>query len=252
MTGIPKTRFLYLYPLNTAPVVEQITKNKALEGIDIQKGDAFISINGTPIKNHTKILFQRLRPLAETKKTALLEIDRNGTKISIEAAAKPLLDTLLGLKIRFKAIAKPGLPIIPAIKQGVRLTNAIIMGTLSMFKNIFVKRDTSAVGGPIIIISETVKSAGKGLKIFLLFLAIISVSLAVLNLIPLPILDGGQIFLYTIEAATRTKLSEKTKEYIFLASWILMLVIFVLISTRDIWRLTTPYFTHIKKFFGMK
>ncbi len=177
-----------------------------------------------------------------------LTISRSGNIFNLDIPTQELIKAFGSFKIRFQFVQKSGLPFFSAIKNGIRLTNAYIASTLLIFKYIFVKRDISGVGGPILIISETVKSASKGFKIFFLFLAIISISLAVINLIPLPILDGGQALLYTIEAITRRKMAEKTKEYIFIASWIFMIFLFVLISTRDIWRIVSPYFTkYLKK-----
>jgi regulator of sigma E protease len=149
------------------------------------------------------------------------------------------------MQIYFQFAEPKGLPIFESITNGVNLTNKYIKMSLYMFKNMITKKDTSALGGPIAIISETAKSVNQGFKIFLLLLAMISVSLAIINLIPLPILDGGQALIYTIEAVIRRKFTEKTKEIIFMISWGFMLVLFVLISTRDIWNIIKVYF--IKK-----
>ena len=244
LTGIPKTRFLY--PLNTKPVVQTVVKEKDIEKLGIKIGDRIVSINDFQIEDDTKALFKNIK---ETKnKIAKLTISRSGNIFNLDIPTQELIKAFGSFKIRFQFVQKSGLPFFSAIKNGIRLTNAYIASTLLIFKYIFVKRDISGVGGPILIISETVKSASKGFKIFFLFLAIISISLAVINLIPLPILDGGQALLYTIEAITRRKMAEKTKEYIFIASWIFMIFLFVLISTRDIWRIVSPYFTkYLKK-----
>ena len=110
-----------------------------------------------------------------------------------------------------------------------------------MFKYICSKRDTSAVGGPVMIIQQTAQGAAKGFKVFLLFLAIISISLAVLNLIPLPIFDGGQILIYGIEALIGKSLPDKARLAINLTSWGLVMLLFVYITIKDIWRIIAQY-----------
>jgi regulator of sigma E protease len=109
--------------------------------------------------------------------------------------------------------------------------------TFSAFKHIFSKQDTSQMAGPLMIISATAKGAEQGVKIFFIFLAIISINLAILNLIPLPILDGGQILFYTIEAIIRRPLPETVKYYIHLASWIGILILMLYLSLKDITRI---------------
>jgi len=243
LTGIPKTRFLY--PLNTSPVVQAVAKEQEIEKLGLKAGDRILSINDIQIGSNTKALFQHIKD-AKTK-TLKLTLSRGNDMLTLNLPTGELMKAFGTFKIRFQFIQKSGLPFFRAIREGIRLTNTFIANTLLIFKYIFVKRDVSGVGGPILIISETVKSASKGFKIFLLFLAIISISLAVINLIPLPILDGGQALLYTVEAITRKKLAEKTKEYIFIVSWIFMIFLFVLISARDIWRIVSPYFAKFLK-----
>ena len=115
------------------------------------------------------------------------------------------------------------------------------MATLYMFKYIFVKRDTSGVGGPVMIIQQMKQGAAKGFNAFILLLAIISINLAILNLIPLPIFDGGQIMMYGIEALIGKSLPDKTRMGIHLVSWGLVMLLFVYITIKDIWRIIAQY-----------
>jgi len=241
MLGLPKTRFLYA--TTTTPKIEAVTKDA--QSLGIKPGDKIVNIDGKEVKGETKIVLQQLK---ESKNnTVKLKLSRVGQLVDLQLDKKKFLQALGTFKISFKYVDRPGLPLFQAIKKGIQFTNAYIYMSVMMFKNMLVKRDTSGVGGPVMIIAATMQSAAQGLKVFLLLLALISISLAILNLIPLPILDGGQALLYTIEAIIRKPLSEKIKEYIFIASWIFMLALFVLISFRDIWRLFG-----LAKFFGGK
>ena len=93
------------------------------------------------------------------------------------------------------------------------------------------------IGGPLMVISQTIKGAEKGFKVFLLLLAFISINLAVLNIIPLPIVDGGQALFYTIEAIIRRPLPEQIKIYVHYACWIGVLALTVFLSIKDVMRL---------------
>ena len=78
------------------------------------------------------------------------------------------------------------------------------------------------------------KTAQQGYKPFLFLLVLISIQLALLNLLPIPILDGGQIVLVTIEAIAGRELPEKVKMIIHYACWFFMLALMLLISCKDI------------------
>ena len=106
------------------------------------------------------------------------------------------------------------------------------------------------MAGPIMILAMTVKSAAEGFKIFFIFLAIISINLAVLNMIPLPILDGGQILFYGIEAIIRRPLSIRIREYTHLATWFAFIILFLYLSVQDITRIASPHIEAFLKFIG--
>jgi regulator of sigma E protease len=90
----------------------------------------------------------------------------------------------------------------------------------------------------------------KGLTIFFLVLALISISLAILNLFPLPILDGGQMLFYTIEAIIHRPLSESTMNSIRIINWLLFLGLAIILSAHDIYRIISPYIGQIATYLG--
>ena len=71
-------------------------------------------------------------------------------------------------------------------------------------------------------------------------LTIISINLAVLNTIPLPVMDGGKMLFYTIEAVIRRPLPPQVLEYIHLATWVLMLFLVLYLTTWDAIRIARP------------
>ncbi|MCK5632418.1 site-2 protease family protein [bacterium] len=248
--GLPKTPLLY--PINSTATIQNVSKDSAAEQYGLKVGDKILQIDGQNLAGSAQSLFAITKPLAKKEATLLIERDGIKKEITMTLGSRKIFGETYGtLGVIFEMTEKAGLPLISSIKQGIKLANAYLINTAKAYKNIFVKRETKGLGGPIAIISETVKGAAKGAKIFFLFLAIISINLAVLNLIPLPILDGGQALLFTIEAIIRRQLPERAKEMVFIACWIGMLILFVFLSAKDIWRIITPWTETIKNFFNI-
>ena len=89
------------------------------------------------------------------------------------------------LGVEFDFIPTPAHSFKDAIVMGIATCNKWIKNTFAGFSTLFSKKGINQVGGPVIIIAMTIKGAAAGWQIFLLLLAIISINLAVLNLIPL-------------------------------------------------------------------
>ncbi len=93
------------------------------------------------------------------------------------------------------------------------------------------------LGGPILIAQMSGQSARGGLVVFLSFLAFISVNIGFLNILPIPVLDGGHLVYIGIEAAIRRPLPVKLKLWIQQAGMILLLLVMVLVMKNDVLRL---------------
>lgn len=249
MIGVPKSRLLY--PISSKPVISIVEKDSAADRFGLKVGDRILSINGQQIGTTAEPIYKILKPLADKEATIVIERGGAQRSITLTLDKRDIFGTTYGkLGTAFELDSKPGLPFFSAIGRGISLTNTYILNTIRAYKHILVKRDTRGLGGPVMIISETIKGAAKGIRIFLLFLAIISINLAVLNLIPLPILDGGQALIFTVEALIRRQLPERTKEIVFIACWIGMLTLFVYLSAKDIWRIIGPWVQNVGGFFG--
>jgi regulator of sigma E protease len=238
--GLPKSEFLY--PLNAIPKIETIGTGSPADKAGLKTGDLIVAANETPLNNDTEKLLGFLRD--NGGKTISLLIERNGeqTLFNVPLETKSAFGKNIGyLGTSFAMVTVQGIPFIKAIQRGIELTNRYIVATVYMFKYIFAKRDMSNVGGPVMIIKATAQGASKGLKVFLLFLAIISINLAILNLIPLPIFDGGQIMIYGIEAIIGKSLPDKARLAINLTSWGLIMFLFIYVTIKDIWRIIAQY-----------
>ena len=99
------------------------------------------------------------------------------------------------------------------------------------------RRSLQEVGGPIMILSTSFEMAQRGIRLLLVFLAFISINLAVLNLLPVGALDGGQLLLVTIESATGRQIPDMVKIGINLSFWIFFLGLILHLSYRDLLRI---------------
>ena len=240
--GIPKT------PLMPATMISVIQKGSTADTHELLAGDRILSIQEEDVENN----IQKLQGIIQNLplKQATIVIDRNGEKITktVMVGAKETETATIGtLGVEFDFIPTPPHSLGSAIKEGIAVCNKWIKNTFLGFSQLFTRKGINNVGGPIMIINMTVKGAAAGYQIFLLLLAIISINLAVLNLIPLPILDGGQILFYSIEALIRRPIPHKIREYIHIATWIMFMILFAYLSMNDISRIASPYIDPVLK-----
>lgn len=232
------------FPDNAIPVIDKVAENSAAQKYGLLAGDTIIAINDIQIQNQVATALNALKPLANQQTS--LTISRNGTKQIVhlipDSIKTALGETTGSLGIAFTQVEMKGLPFAHAVRAGIQSTNRKIMDTCRIFKNIFKKETVSSLVGPIGILSITSQGASSGIKVLLLLLVIISINLAVLNLLPLPILDGGQIVFYSIEALVGRPLSPKIREYIHIATWLLLIVLVIYLSAKDIMRIISPLF----------
>jgi regulator of sigma E protease len=116
------------------------------------------------------------------------------------------------------------------------MTKITVLTVVRLLQN---KISAKLVGGPLMIADLAGKTAKIGLASFILLMALISINLAILNLLPLPILDGGQFLIFLIEGAKRGPISLRVRE---IAQWVgigAMAALFVLVFINDISRLVT-------------
>lgn len=240
-TGIPKT--LLLYPKNATTQINMVMPDTAAERAGLKAGDVITSFNNMPLEGDATKLLEAIKPLANQPVTLTIEREKSPQTISATLDERKVDSESIGsLGVIFELNETPGKSLIDSIREGIALTNKIVWNTIDGFTSIVRKKDMSQVGGPLMIISMTTSVAAQGLKILLLFLAVISVNLAVLNVIPLPIFDGGQILFYTIEAIIRRPLPERVREYIHIGSWLLLMALVIYLTGKDIARIAGSWF----------
>lgn len=234
------------------PVVYTVLPKSAAAQAGLEKEDKVTAIEGLEMPTIDSIA-QYMK--VNTKPQLTLTVDRQGKSQNIPVTLtadkdnKPISN--LGLIWHTKPLS-----LVDSFKAAFNATISLISQTFKALVSIVKERNTNAVGGPLMLISQIKDGAGLGYKLFLFLLAFISINLAVLNVLPLPIFDGGQIVFETIEAITGKPLSEKTRYNIHYYSWLAVMALVVYLSYNDIIRLFFPSFSltafinSIKNFIG--
>ncbi len=249
-TGIPKTR--YLYPTNAKTTIHKMQSDSVAEKAGLQVGDSIRSIDNIPVHKKPIDFIKTIQSLPN--KTVPIQFKRGGElhEIVVTVGTRTVGDITVGslgiTDLDMKDI--PGQPFFAAIRRGIQMTNAWIVLTVRGFLSIFQQRSVEGMGGPVALISMLSQDATSHLKIFLILLVIISINLAIINLFPLPILDGGQLLFYTIEAIAGRPLPLKVREYIHIASWLFILVLILYLTVQDVGRIASPHIETIKQFLG--
>jgi regulator of sigma E protease len=125
-----------------------------------------------------------------------------------------------------------------ALAHGLELTGAASTQIVRTVRGMVTGRvSTREVGGPLLIGELAGQAARGGVETFLAFMALISVNLAVLNLLPIPVLDGGQFLFLLAEGIRRKPLSLKLRERLTSVGVALLAMLFILVFWNDISRL---------------
>jgi regulator of sigma E protease len=198
------------------PEVGDIMQGSPAAQQGIMKGDRVLEVDGQPISRWdemTEIIHN------QPGKELLIKIDRSGTTLSlIVKPEKKVIKNLFGEdeEVGLIGITPSGKSevkhegLASAFSTAVRRTWDIsVLTIVSIVKLIQRIIPADTIGGPILIFQMAGQQASQGAMNFFTFMAVISINLGVLNLLPIPVLDGGHILFLGIEAVRRKPLSEK-------------------------------------------
>lgn len=248
-TGISRTGLLY--PANAQSIIETVEADSAAAKAGLMPHDRIIAINDTDAAD-TEILIKTIQK--HPNESVSMVIERNGQKKELPCVCigeRPGTTVgSLGVSFALNEITAPSFW--GALTQGIQLTNELIKRTFFAFSHLFRKRSAQGMAGPVMIIAMAAKSVASGFDILLILLAIISINLAILNLIPVPILDGGQIVFVTVEAIIGRPLSERFRYYVSLTCWLFMLALFLILTVKDLMVIAQPYLAPLLKMIGMQ
>lgn len=238
--GMPDSAFMPYE--NTTPIVTVVTDTSVNHNI-LAPGDIITSIQNQAIDNKSEIIKETINKatvenLTTINATIIRDNQEHQVTFNLNPDKKPLtLEQRLEISLERKA----PLTIIESVSHGITLTHFYIKAIFASLQGIFSAKNSQALAGPIMTLASSTKVAQKGLKSLLIFLAIISINLGIMNLLPLPIFDGGQFVIFTIETLLGREMSDSVKEKIGSFSWFLILGLMAVFSIKDIYILAQQY-----------
>ncbi len=230
-------------PFIAAPVLGQILAGGPGARAGLRTGDTLLAIDGEPIARWQDAVIR-----IESHPDADLSLTIGRAEGRIEVTAHTIAETerdCTGERRVGKLKVGPSIPVRHepvslgrSLAMGARQTLAVSTQIVSVVRGMFSGRvSTREVGGPIAIGLAAGESAQLGLVAFLVFMAIISVNLAVVNLLPIPVLDGGQFLFLLGELVLRRPLSLKLRERFTFVGLVLIGLLMILAFSNDIRRL---------------
>ena len=227
-----------------APVVGQVLPDRPAAKAGIQEGDTIVAVNGRPVQQWYDLL-ETLQSSAGQSLT--IQVARGGQRQTFNI--RPYVDSIPGPDGKPRAVGRIGvavgtgflsekLTLGQAIVEGGRATLRASTQIIRTVRGLFSGRISGrTVGGPILIGQLAGESARMGLDTFLGFMALISINLAILNLLPIPVLDGGQFLFLLAEAVIRRPLPAKLRERLTTVGLVLIILLMGLAFSNDFRRL---------------
>lgn len=221
------------------PVVSAVTEGSAAAKAGILKDDRIETINGEKINE-----FSDVRRFVQLDNTLEITVLRNGEKVSLTARLTPETGgAVLGVQAlmtqeHFRSVSVP-----QAFVESVKEVWKITYDTLVVLKRIVMgQRSAEDMRGPLGIAEASGDAARGGVISFVLFIIQVSVGIGLVNLLPIPVLDGGHLLFYAIEAVIRRPIGEKVQNMALNIGLALLLCLLIVTSWNDIVRIFSRLF----------
>ncbi len=223
-------------------VVRAVQPNSPAMAAGVKPGDEIIRVNGVDLRNSGRTIQQAIQET--TEKTFPITVVRNENQPQeIVLDVTPVLRDgrkMIGIDVPVPTVHMK-LGLLGALQKSIETNkeNAVLI-----FQVIgrLIKRQASLrqLDGPVGIVAVSGQAYEAGLDTLLTFMAVISLNLGILNILPIPILDGGVILLLVIESLMGHDLSLRMKERIVQASFVFLLMLTVIVLYNDVVKLLPP------------
>ena len=220
------------------PKIGQVLADSPAESAGFRRGDEVRSVDGRPISSTVEFI-EHVNGRAG--QTVAVEIVRAGRELTLQVVpedkdGKGMIGVYLTIEQRY--------PPLQALRESVRFNRDIASQSLAVIGKIF-KREMeakSALAGPLEIAAQSGAAARTGVRHLLYLMGVISISIGLLNLFPIPVLDGGQIAILLIESVARRDLSQGAKLRIAQVGLALIVLLMVTVLYFDASKLLARWF----------
>ncbi|MET0369796.1 MAG: RIP metalloprotease RseP [Sphingobium sp.] len=224
----------------TPPVAGQVQPGSAAAAAGIRAGDRIVSIGGREMTTFDDIrMFAQIRP----GEPVTLVVERDGRQVVREGRIGSVEEQDgFGNSFRIGRLGiAPGKPVIEPVPLwrapivAVERTGQIIRTMVETMGQILGGgRSVKELGGPLKIAEVSGQAATLGIESFVFFMALISINLGFINLLPIPMLDGGHLLFYGVEAVARRPVSERVQEWAYRSGLALLLAMMMLVTFNDL------------------
>jgi regulator of sigma E protease len=236
--------FMIFGKQSTTARVDAVQADSAAAAAGFQTGDVVLSIDGKAIDS-----FADMQRIVSTSagETLTIVVERGGTEVTLKAtpALKEVKDNfgnmhrigVLGISRSLSPSDVKFQPVGPlqAVGLGAQETWFVIDRTLSYIGGVFSGREAAdQLGGPIRIAQVSGQVASAGMSALMHLAAVLSVSIGLLNLFPIPLLDGGHLLFYGIEAVRGRPLSDRAQEMGFRIGLAIVVMLMIFATFNDI------------------
>lgn len=212
------------------PVVGQVIQESVAFNAGVKPGDVIVRIDGEKITNWGELIIAK--EIASNRNANVIVV-RGEKLVNIELSPAERWGLIAdGSKTELRKKGFFG-----GLLTGARETYYQSKTLVVVLKQIITgERSSKQLGSFITIAQVSGKAMEAGIFALLSIIALLSVNLAVINLLPLPVLDGGYLLILVIEGITRRKLQGRAMEYVIIAGWVLIAGLFILTMWNDLVR----------------
>ena len=224
----------------TPPEIASVAPDSAAERAGMRAGDRIIRINGVDIERFEEI--QRIVQLSLENPLDLV-VRRDGGEVSLTAVPTVVEEAdRLGNVMRVPRLGVKGVKVEfvrhnpwDAVWRGIAETWVQTAGTVQALGQMIAgRRQTDDLGGPLRITEMSGEVAQGGPAAFIVFMAVLSINLGLINLFPVPMLDGGHLLFYVIEALRGRPLGPRAQEYGFRIGLVLVFSLMIFATWNDL------------------
>jgi regulator of sigma E protease len=233
--------FIGIYGLASTPnVVVGIVPHSAAEAAGLKPGDRIVSIAGRSTQSFEQIAqLTSLYPDQDVR----IGVVRNGRPFDLQVhLGTQTVGDRFGQKYRIGLLGLPKPPlhfervppvqVLPiAVERTAFYTRSMMAG---LWQIVTGRRSAEEIGGPIRIAQIAGQQARLGWDDYVVLLALLSINLGFINLLPVPLLDGGHLFFYVVEAVRRRPVSAKALDWAFRGGLALILALLVFVTINDL------------------
>lgn len=229
------------------PLIDEVSKGSPAYEAGLESGDLITAVNGQKVKDwQAFVSFVRAHP----NESHLISFERDQAQFDVMVAFEAVEQAgeeigRLGASVdqaqlkqsEYYAVQRYGL--IAAFEQGWHQSVKLLNMTLVMFKKmLFGEVGLAHLSGPLSIADFSGQALQSGLISFLSLMALLSLSLGILNLLPIPMLDGGHLMYYLVEMVRGRPVSERVEEIGYRIGLMLIVGLTILAFTNDLVRIT--------------